>query len=109
MCDYIQTRAALEGRTGSRKFPSTAPRRVAAPSPTGEPHMLLSDVVRSEWLRRIRAEYQEVPGMNLTKAQVQRLWGLDDVTCDTLLDDLVKAGFLRRTRTQGYVRADNRF
>ncbi len=61
----------------------------------------------AEWLQRIRAEYQEVPGLNLTRRQVQRFWGLDAVTADTLLDALESAKFLRRTRTDGYVRADN--
>lgn len=58
-----------------------------------------------ECLQRIRAEYLELPGLNLTRSQVQRLWGLDCVTCDSLLGSLVDAGFLRRTRDERYVRA----
>lgn len=60
-----------------------------------------------EWLNRIRAEYLEIPGLRLTKRQVQRFWGLDAATCDTLLDALEDARFLRRTRDDMYVRADN--
>jgi hypothetical protein len=32
---------------------------------------------RQEWLRRIRGEYLEMPGLCLTLAQAQRLWGLE--------------------------------
>ena len=31
----------------------------------------------SELLGRIRGEYLEMPGLKLTLAQAQRLWGLD--------------------------------
>jgi hypothetical protein len=77
------------------------------PSAKGGLLMLLRDIANSDWLRLIRAEYEELPGMSLTKAQVQRLWGLDGTTCDALLDHLVKSGFLKQTRTSEYVRASN--
>jgi hypothetical protein len=57
-------------------------------------------------LRRIRAEYLEVPGLNLTRQQARRLWGLDEATCDNLLTTLVNAHFLRVTASGLYVRAD---
>jgi hypothetical protein len=69
--------------------------------------MLTSDSTLTDLLQRIRAEYQESPGMRLTKAQVQRLWGLDAGTCDLLLGQLLETGFLKCTRGNGYVRADN--
>ena len=59
----------------------------------------------TEWLERIRAEYQEMPGLHLTKPQVQRLWNLESVTCEVVLASLEAARFLRRTHTGGYVRA----
>ena len=31
----------------------------------------------TDWLQLIRAEYHEIPGLHLTKPQVQRLWNLD--------------------------------
>jgi hypothetical protein len=40
----------------------------------------------------------------LTKAQIQRLWGLDPLTCDALVDRLIADGFLRRTSANVYVR-----
>ncbi len=66
----------------------------------------------ADGLRIIRAEFLESPGLHLTMKQAQRLWNLDAMTCDELLDALVHSGFLRRThgdrsRGDGYVRADS--
>ena len=55
-------------------------------------------------LRRIRAEYSEMPGLCLTTRQAERLSGLNHVECETLLDQLVEARFLRRTRLGAFVR-----
>jgi hypothetical protein len=68
--------------------------------------MLAADATVSDWLQLIRAEYLELPGLHLTKPQVQRLWGLDPVTCEALLAALVDVGFLRRTRADAFVRDD---
>jgi hypothetical protein len=57
----------------------------------------------SEWLQRIRAEYQEMPGLTLKKEQMQKLWGLDASVCDALVDALVAARVLRRTAGGAYV------
>jgi hypothetical protein len=43
---------------------------------------------------RIRAEFLEMPGMRLTPNQVERLAGVDRLICKSVLDDLVRAGFL---------------
>jgi hypothetical protein len=43
---------------------------------------------------RIRAEYEEMPGMRLTPEQVERLSGVDRAVCRLVLDDLVRAQFL---------------
>jgi hypothetical protein len=59
----------------------------------------------TEWLRLIQAEYLEIPGLRLTKPQVQRLWGLDPRMCDALLDRLMATNFLMRTRRDAYVLA----
>ena len=58
-----------------------------------------------DWLQLIRAEYYEIPGLHLTKPQVQRLWNLDTTTCDAVLEALEAAMFLRRTGTGAYVKA----
>jgi hypothetical protein len=59
----------------------------------------------ADWLQLIRGEFSEVPGLHLTKKQVQRMWGLDGETCDELLDILVTTKFLRQTPDDGYVRS----
>ena len=59
-----------------------------------------------DWLQLIRAEYLEIPGLYLTQRQVERLWGLDTLTSEALLDVLVRTGFLRQTQTGGFMRAD---
>jgi len=59
-----------------------------------------------DWARLVRAEYLEVPGLDLTSDQAQRLWGLDRAACDRLLAALVESRFLRRTRDNRYLRAD---
>jgi hypothetical protein len=57
-------------------------------------------------LRRVRGEYIEMPGLRLTTAQAQRLWGLDRAACDALLGALVEARFLFRTRDGAFVRTE---
>ena len=58
-------------------------------------------------LRRVRGEFIEMPGLRLTTAQAQRLWGLDRAACDALLGALVDAKFLFRTRDGAFVRSDS--
>ena len=64
------------------------------------------DVSIADWVQIIRAEYGEIPGLNLTHQQVERLWGLDSATSDMVLKVLVGSGFLRRTAAGAYIRAD---
>jgi hypothetical protein len=59
-------------------------------------------------LQRVQGEYIEMPGLRLTTAQAQRLWGLDRASCDALLAALVDAKFLFRTRDGAFVRSDAR-
>ena len=59
-----------------------------------------------EVLQRIQGEFVEMPGLCLTAAQAQRLWGLDRDVCDALLGALVDAKFLFRTRDGAFVRLD---
>jgi hypothetical protein len=55
-------------------------------------------------LRRIRAEYLEMPGLRLTLTQAQRLCGVDRATCQRVLDELVEARFLCVKRDGAYAR-----
>jgi hypothetical protein len=52
-------------------------------------------MLRDETLHaRIRAEYQEMPGLRLTTAQAARLFNLDPNHCRQTLESLVSAGTL---------------
>jgi hypothetical protein len=57
-------------------------------------------------LRRIRAEFVEMPGLRLTPAQATRLWGLEGDACHTIINALVASSFLRWTATGAVARAD---
>ena len=52
---------------------------------------------RNALIRRISAEYLEMPGLRVTASQAQRLFGLDATTCDNVLETLLQSGFLSRT------------
>jgi hypothetical protein len=56
-------------------------------------------------LRRIQGEYNEMPGLRLTIAQAQRLWGLDRAECDAVVGALVDAKFLIRNRDGTFARS----
>lgn len=53
---------------------------------------------------RICREYLEMPGMWLTRRQAQRLFGLAEHVCASLLDDLVARKFLARQSNGAYGR-----
>jgi DNA-binding IclR family transcriptional regulator len=55
-------------------------------------------------LERIRGEFLEMPGLRVTRAQVQRLCGIDESTCRTVLDSLVELKFLRLNPDGTYAR-----
>jgi hypothetical protein len=58
-------------------------------------------------LQRIQGEFLEMPGLRLTAAQGRRLWGLDRDVCDALLEALVDARFLSRSREGLYARRED--
>ena len=60
----------------------------------------------TDWLHLVRAEYHEIPGLHLTRLQVQRLWNLDASTCEAFLEALETDKVLPRTRTGAYVKAN---
>ena len=65
--------------------------------------MMRTESVQDGMLCRIRGEYLEMPGLRLTPAQAQRLWTMDRPTCESLLNALVDAHFLARTRDGSFV------
>jgi hypothetical protein len=48
-------------------------------------------------MRRIRAEFLEMPGLSLTIPQAQRLWSVAPRTCEAALTSLIDSRFLRQT------------
>jgi hypothetical protein len=53
---------------------------------------------------RVRAEFVEMPGLELTMAQAVRLWTLGVDDCRHVIDSLVDVGFLKWTTKRTIVR-----
>lgn len=68
---------------------------------------LTEELMVADWLSIVRGEFMEVPGLRLTRGEFQRMWGLDNPTCDALIGELEDSRFLRRTAQGAYVRADS--
>jgi hypothetical protein len=68
----------------------------------------MDDVERAteDWLRIVRGEFLEIPGLRLTRAQIEHLWGLNERVCAAVLGALLEQRFLRLTPESRYVRAD---
>lgn len=56
---------------------------------------------------RIRSDFNEMPGLELTIGQGVRVWHLGADDCRNVLDALVDAGFLEWTARRTIVRAGN--
>ena len=63
------------------------------------------DPMLEELLRRVRAEFLEMPGLRVTRAQARRLWALDPTLCETVLAALVESNFLVQCRGESFIRA----
>ena len=61
-----------------------------------------------DWLRLVTAEFEELPDLHLTQAEVERLWGLDAPTADAVLAKLISAGVLRKTSRGAYIKSNRR-
>jgi hypothetical protein len=66
----------------------------------------MTSLLSESTLRRVRAEFLEMPGLKLTVSQAQRLWGMDRRTCEALIDVLTESRFLVRTRDGAVVLRD---
>jgi hypothetical protein len=64
------------------------------------------DAAREALVRRIRAEFADMPGLSLTLNQASRLLGVDRTACARILGALTREGALRRNAQNLYVRAD---
>jgi hypothetical protein len=54
--------------------------------------------------QRIRQEFEEAPGLQITVEEGVRFWVLEVETCASILSTLHKAGFLVRTQDGRYQR-----
>jgi hypothetical protein len=54
-------------------------------------------------LSRIEAEYRELPGLRLTRRQMQRLWDLDPATCAAVIEVLVRRRILVKTEDEIFI------
>ena len=54
---------------------------------------------------RVRGEFLEMPGLRLTPQQAARLWAMDRLTSESVLERLASTGFLARTREGAYLRS----
>jgi hypothetical protein len=55
---------------------------------------------------RVREEFREMPGLQLTPAQAMRLWGLELHTCRAVIDCLVASAYLRWTPAGSVTRVE---
>ena len=52
------------------------------------------DVISEDLLQRVCGEFMEMPWLQLTCAQAQRLWDLDESTRAQILERLVETRFM---------------
>ena len=66
--------------------------------------MLAATIDQTAVMRRLRAEFDELPGMCLTFEQVARLLAVDNQSCTDALNALLQCGYLIK-RDRAYRRA----
>ena len=71
--------------------------------PAGERRDLAS---REAVVRRIVAEFQDMPGLVLSLKQASRFLGIDQAACARILTALTQAGVLRRSANEYYSRRE---
>jgi DNA-binding Lrp family transcriptional regulator len=65
------------------------------------------DVARRDAVvRRIVSEFQDMPGLVLSVKQASRFLGVDAAACGRILEELTRAGVLRRGPDQTYGRCE---
>lgn len=56
---------------------------------------------------RVQAEFLEMPGLRVTRAQARRLWALEADVCEAILAALVDARFLVESANASFMRASS--
>jgi hypothetical protein len=66
--------------------------------------LTIRSMLLDQMMHRVRREYEELPGLRLTRWQAQRLWRLDPGECELVLTSLVRSTFLTESRDGTFVR-----
>lgn len=56
--------------------------------------------------KRVRAEFEEMPGLTLTEHQAAKLFGIEQQTCRDVIGQLIDESYLRKTRSGSFVRTE---
>ncbi|MGE3510821.1 MAG: hypothetical protein AB7N65_18260 [Vicinamibacterales bacterium] len=56
--------------------------------------------------QRVRAEFEEMPGLTLTEHQAAKLFGIEQKMCRDVINQLIHASYLRKTRSGTITRRD---
>jgi hypothetical protein len=65
--------------------------------PAGRPALFFRKLVQ-----RIREEFEEAPDLRMTVGEAARFWALDVTTCERVLTELLRSGFLARGADERY-------
>lgn len=53
-------------------------------------------------VQRIREEFEDAPDLRMTVSEAARFWALDFATCEYVLKELLRTGFLARGPDERY-------
>src|SRR5262245_51969336 len=93
--------SGIQGADSRRESAAPTWRASCSPPPAARNRMHLADVVQ-----RVRSEFLEMPGLQLTPVQARRLWNLEGEMCQAVIDALVAEAFLRWTASGAVRRID---
>jgi hypothetical protein len=66
----------------------------------GGPERFKKDADCHDAIRRVQADYREMPGLSVTLQQGCRLWSLPPALCASILEQLIAQGTLKRRGDQ---------
>jgi hypothetical protein len=72
--------------------------------PAKAPHERRNLTARKALTRRIRSEFEEMPGLSLTLPQASKLFGIPSDACARIFSQLSEEGLLRPIRNGTYAR-----
>ena len=87
----------------TRRLPDIALVPAVASLSPPKPDERRNQIARKALLRRIRSEFEEMPGLTLTLAQAGKLFGISADACARIFSQLSDEGLLQPIRS-GYAR-----